>query len=312
MTALSERLTEITYLGPEGTFADSAVSAMPELAGLTTKPSSSISAAFDAVRLGTADAALVPIENSVEGSVAVTLDELNTAEPLAILGEVAVPVGFTLVARTPMELTDVTAVGTHPHAAAQCRAWLAKNLPDAHVVPTMSTAGAAAALSGEAPGFNAAIVPPIAARRYDVAILAEKLQDNDDAWTRFVLVGRPGHLPDPTGSDKSSLVLFMKANRSGALLEILSELAIRGVNLTRIESRPTRRVLGEYCFSLDLEGHLHDDRVAEALMGLHRVCSDVRFLGSYPSHGAHPNPLPAGVTDEDFAAARTWVAGLDT
>lgn len=311
MSALSSYSVErVTFLGPRGTFADAAVQAMESISGLPAEPAASVPAAFESVRQHTADAALVPIENSVEGSVSVTLDELNSDQPLIILDEVAVPVRFALVSTAPLRLDEVVAVGTHPHAAAQCRDWLAANVPQAEVVPTMSTAGAATEMLTASPPYNAAIVPRAATRRFDVSVLAEDIGDNADAWTRFVLVGRSGPPPDPTGCDKTSLVLFMRANRAGALLEILTELAIRGVNLTRIESRPTRRVLGEYCFSIDLEGHVTDARVADALTGLKRICADVRYLGSYPRHGATQSQLREGVSDADYAQAKAWFGSL--
>ena len=303
-------LDSIAFLGPKGTFADSALASLASVAGIQTVPAESVPKAFERVRSETVDAALVPIENSVEGSVSVTLDELNGATDLVILDEVVLPVQFVLVARQGMKLEGVTAVGTHPHAAAQCRKWLARNLPQAQTIPSMSTAGAGAALLADDAPYDAAIVPPIAAERYPLAVLAEDIADNVEAWTRFVLVGRPGRVPNPTGNDKTSLVLFIRANQSGALLEILTELAVRGVNLTRIESRPTRRVLGEYSFSVDLEGHLTDARVAEALMGLKRVCADVRFLGSYPRHSQGPSEAPFGTSDAEYATAADWLRSL--
>ena len=307
----SEWLDSIAFLGPKGTFADSALSGLASVAGVPTVPAESVPKAFEMVRSEAVDAALVPIENSVEGSVSVTLDELNGSTDLVILDEIVLPVQFALVARPETTLADVTAVGTHPHAAAQCRGWLAENLPRAQTIPSMSTAGAATTLLSDSAPYDAAIVPPIAAQRYPLTVLAQDIADNVEAWTRFVLVGRSGRVPEPTGNDKTSLVLFIRANQSGALLEILTELAVRGVNLTRIESRPTRRVLGEYSFSVDLEGHLSDARVAEALMGLKRVCADVRFVGSYPRHNQGPTPAPVGTTDADYAAAADWLRSLE-
>jgi prephenate dehydratase len=132
--------------------------------------------------------------------------------------------------------------------------------------------------------------------------------DTTGALTRFVLVARPDRLPDPTGSDKTSLVAFIRDNHTGALLEVLTEFAARGVNLTRIESRPTKDLLGKYCFSLDCEGHIADARVGDALAALHRICADVRFLGSYPRAEGDGKPLPPGRSDGDFAAAADWLA----
>ena len=132
--------------------------------------------------------------------------------------------------------------------------------------------------------YDAALAPSIAAEVYGLEVLADDVADNDEAWTRFVLISRPGAVPAPTGADKSTLFLYMREDHPGALLEILTEFSVRGVNLTRIESRPTRKALGDYYFSVDCEGHVADARVGEALAGLHRICAQVRFLGSYPRH----------------------------
>ena len=140
--------------------------------------------------------------------------------------------------------------------------------------------------------------------------LAEDIQDNDDATTRFVLVRLPGEIPAPTGADKTTLSLYMRQDEPGALLAILTEFAVRGVNMTRIESRPTKKALGDYFFSVDVEGHVADARVSEALMGLHRICLDVRFLGSYPRHDGREPVLRPGVTDTDFAEASKWLDQL--
>ena len=155
-------------------------------------------------------------------------------------------------------------------------------LPDATVAPALSTAEAAATLADGSGPHDAAIAAPIAAERYRLEVLASDVEDNPDAVTRFVLVGRPDQPPLPTGHDKTTLVAFISDDHAGALLEVLTEFAVRGVNLTRIESRPTGEGMGRYCFSIDCEGHVDDARVGEALTGLRRVCPDIRFLGSYP------------------------------
>jgi prephenate dehydratase len=179
-----------------------------------------------------------------------------------------------------------------------------------HLIPESSTAAAAAALLEDPAPYDAAIAQSLAAQRYGLEILASNIADNDDASTRFVLVQRPGALPSRSGADKTTLTLFMRADHSGALLEILTEFAVRGINLTRIESRPTKKVLGDYYFSIDLEGHVDDARVGEALMGLRRVCADVRFLGSYPRHDCREPVLRSGVSDEDYDDAREWLAQI--
>ncbi len=256
------------------------------------------------------DEALVPIENSVEGSVSVTLDELASGKRLVIVDEVVIPVRFALMARPGTRMSDVGRLATHPHAQAQVRQWLSDNLPDAAVIPAMSTAAAAAALLEDPPAFEAAVAQRIAAEIYGLDVLADDIQDTDDATTRFVLVRLPGEIPPPTGADKTTLSLYMRQDEPGALLAILTEFAVRGVNMTRIESRPTRKALGDYYFSVDVEGHVADARVSEALMGLHRICLDVRFLGSYARHDGKQPVLRAGVTDTDFADARQWLDRL--
>jgi len=270
------------YLGPEGTFAEAALRTLPAAAKAELQPQPSVAAALDAVRRGDADHALVPIENSVEGSVSTTLDELASGDPLMVTREVVLPVSFALMVRPGTGLHAVRRVATHPHAHAQCRRWLATVLPEALVVPALSTAEAAKTLADGTGTYDAAIAAPIAAERYQLEVLATDVEDNPDAVTRFVLVGRPGQPPLPSGHDKTTLVAFISDDHAGALLEVLTEFAVRGVNLTRIESRPTGQRLGRYCFSIDCEGHVDDARVGEALTGLRRVCPDVRFLGSYP------------------------------
>jgi prephenate dehydratase len=303
------RPARYAFLGPEGTFAEQALQGLPAARGAHLLPEPSVPAALDAVRGGEADGAMVPLENSVEGAVAVTLDELATGEPLVVTREALLPVTFDLLARAGTALSGVTTVLTHPHAAAQCRRWLSEHLPGADVRPALSTAAAARAVA-EDRAADAAIAAPIAAARYRLAVLAEGIGDTADAVTRFVLVSRPAPPARPTGTDKTSLVAYIADDHPGALLEILTELAVRGVNLTRIESRPTGVGLGRYCFSIDAEGHVAEARVGEALMGLRRVCSDVRFLGSYPRADGAGSPVRRGTADADFAAAAAWLAAV--
>ena len=298
------------YLGPEGTFTEQALRTLPAAAKAELAPSATVTVALDAVRDGEADGAVVPIENSVEGSVPVTLDELATGAPLMITREMTVPVSFSLLARPGTGAGDVRRVATHPHAAAQTRRWCALHLPGAEVVHTSSTAHAAFMLTRPDAGWDAAISAPVAAEHYRLATLASEIADNPDAQTRFVLVSRPGPPPPSTGRDKTSIVAFMREDHPGALMEILEQLTMRGVNLTRIESRPTGAALGNYCFSIDAEGHVEDARVGEALMGLRRVCADVRFLGSYERHDGQAPEIRAGTSDREFLDASAWLARL--
>jgi len=303
-------VTRISFLGPRGTFAEAALRTLAIAHGAELLPAASVHAALGMVRAGESDLALVPIENSVEGAVTLTLDELTNGSPLVIVDEAVLPVQFSLVAPDGVALADIHRIATHPHAHAQVMGWLRANLPDAVVLPALSTAGAAAALLEVPRPFDAAIAQAIAAEIYGLAILADDIGDTKDATTRFVLVSKPGAMPDPTGADKTTLSLFMRADHPGALLAILTEFSVRGVNMTRIESRPTRRALGDYFFSVDIEGHVADARVAEALMGLHRICLDVRYLGSYPRHDGKAPVLRQGVTDADFAEATQWLGQL--
>jgi prephenate dehydratase len=295
------------YLGPQGTFAEAALRSLPEAADGVLLPQPSVPAALLAVREGAADAAVVPFENSVEGSVASTLDELANGEQLQIKAEIFLPVHFALLVRDGTAADAVKTVATHPHAEAQCRTWLRERLPGAEVVLVGSTsAGAAGVADGQ---YDAAISAPIAAQTYGLSALAADLADNPGAVTRFVLLTRPGPPPPRTGCDRTTLVAYIRDNHTGALLEVLTEFAVRGINLTRIESRPTKERLGQYCFSLDCEGHLADARVGDALAALHRTCADLRYLGSYPrSDGGEPAPLRTGAADADFAAAAVWLA----
>ena len=303
------------YLGPEATFTEAAALRFPALAGATLEPSPTVHAAIAAVRTGDVTGAVVPVENSVEGSVNATLDELIRGEPLAIAAEVLLPVTFTLLARPGTDLADVRRIVTHPVAEAQCRAWVMAKLPDAVIAMGPSTAAAAAAVANRTPGpdgtvYDAAIAAPLAGERYGLDALAVDIGDDSDAVTRFVLVLPPGKPSRPTGSDKTTLVAFIRDDHPGALLEILEQFSARGVNLTRIESRPTGNGMGRYCFAIDVEGHVADARVGEAMMGLRRVCANVRFLGSYArADGVRPPVLP-GTANGDFADAATWLEQL--
>jgi prephenate dehydratase len=295
------------YYGPAGTFTHQALLTFSTEAAT---PFATVGEALDAVRSGEVEAALVPIENSVEGGVTVTLDTLASGRRLMITREVLLPVQFNLYARPGTGLAGVRRVLTHPHAAAQVRGWLAAHLPHATVTEGGSTAGAAQEVSDPSSKFDAAVCAEVAGEMYGLDAVATGIADNASAVTRFVLVSRPAEPPRRTGADKTTLVAYMHTDRAGALLEILEQFSGRGVSLCRIESRPTKTGIGNYCFSIDAEGHLRDPRLAEAMLGLHRICEDVIFLGSYArADGVRPE-VARGFTDEDFAAARDWYASL--
>ncbi|MET8503813.1 prephenate dehydratase [Streptomyces sp. NPDC004787] len=301
--------TRYTYLGPEGTFTEAALRTLPEAATRELVPMVSVPAALDAVRNGDAAAALVPIENSVEGGVTATLDELASGEPLMIYREVLLPIAFALLVRPGTKLSEIKTVTGHPVAQPQVRNWLRENLPDAVWESVASNAdGARLVQEGR---FDAAFAGEFAAATYGLEPLVTEIHDAENAETRFVLVGRPARPAAPTGADKTSVVLWLGEDHPGALLELLQEFAVRGVNLMLIQSRPTGAGIGNYCFAVDAEGHIADRRVGEALMGLKRICPNVRFLGSYPRAGVSPQdvrPLRRGTTDAEFTAASDWLA----
>ena len=297
------------YLGPKGTFTEAAFLQMPIAQGADLIPAESVREALTLVRTGKVFGALVPIENSVEGSVATTLDELGHGESLEIIDEIAIPVEFALLAKPGTSISEIKRIATHPHAHAQCVDWLHKNTPGVHVLPAMSTAAAAEELSAGA-NYDAAICSVAAAKHYDLEILAQGIGDSDSAWTRFVLVSKPGHAQPSTGNDKTTLSLFMHRNQPGALLNILTEFAVRGVDLSRLESRPTKQQLGDYFFSIDCVGHIDDENLGDALIELRRICADVKFLGSYPRHdnaSTHGEVIDVVKSNVD---PQTWLENL--
>ena len=299
----------VAYLGPEGTFCQAALQAVDAAAEQLSCPT--IRAALAAVRDGAAERAVVPIESSVEGVVTATLDDLANGNDLVIVAELQIPIAFALLAAPGTTLGDVKRVGGHPLALPQCRGWLAANLPDCEWVPVASNAEAARQTADG--HLDAALAGAFAADRYGLEVLVPDVHDRDNAVTRFVVVappGPPGPLPRPTGTDRTSVAAFLAEDHAGALLEILTEFAVRGINLTTIQSRPTGDRLGQYYFFIDCEGHVDDARVGEALMGLRRVCRQVRFLGSYARCDGAVTQVRPGTSDAEFAAAAAWLGRL--
>ena len=299
-------MARIAYLGPEGTFTEAALLRMiaagivPGGGEAHPQPADSTPAALAEVRAGNAEFACVPIENSIEGSVLPTLDSLATGSPLQIYAEMTLDVAFSIVAPTPCELRRVHTVAAFPIAAAQVRHWLAANLPHATVIPANSNAAAAQDVA--AGRADAAVSTALAAQRYKLATLAEGVVDELNARTRFVLAGPVGPPPPRTGADRTSVVLRL-SNTPGALVAAMSEFGMRDIDLTRIESRPTRTELGTYIFCIDFVGHVDDSAVAEAHKALHRRCTDVRYLGSWPT-GSATGAVPPQPDEADRWLAR--------
>lgn len=268
------------FLGPPGTFTQEALLQVvdPEQADLVYYPT--IEEVIAAVEQGDVERGMVPIENSVEGTVNASVDALGfDTEGLLIEREVILPVRLHLLARPQTTLADVKEVYSMPHATAQCRRWLREKLPGVKIIAANSTAEAAGRVAYEK-ASAAAIGPNLAAQLFALEVIARDVTDHPEAETRFVVVGREA--AEPSGRDKTSLVAFIAEDKPGALLEILQVFAERDINLTKLESRPTKRVLGEYCFFIDLEGHVEDDVVADALKTLEAKVARLKSLGSYP------------------------------
>lgn len=305
----SDAPLRIVFLGPFGTFTEQAVWQVAP-AGAELVPVTSVSQAFAAVRRGDADRAVVPIENSIEGGVNATLDALSVGDPLVIVSEMLVHVTFNLALLPGVDPSSVKRIGTHPHAWAQCRQWVEATFPGAIHVPTTSTAAAAELLAAGEATFDAALCNSTSVERYGLVAAFTDVADNPGAVTRFVMVSRPGSLPPFSGADKTTILVALPVNRAGALLTLLEQFAVRGIDLSRIESRPSGDGLGSYNFSIDIVGHIREERVQAALVGLHRMCPEVRFMGSYPRVDGVRAEVPAGASDEDFRVGREWVASL--
>lgn len=309
---LSENVTTApaySYLGPAGTFTEAALAQVPEAQGQTWRSVNNVGEALADVVSGRSVAAMIAIENSVEGGVTATQDALANIPNLRIIGEYLVPVEFELVARKGTSLADVKIVNAHPVAYAQCRGWLEKTIPQHGHIPSSSNVAAAASLL-EGNTADAAIAPVGISRHYDVEVLASGISDNSNAVTRFVLVSKTTELPLPTGSDKTSLIVELPDDRSGSLLEMLEQFATRGVNLSLIQSRPIGDEFGRYRFVIDAEGHARDERVADALLGLRRFSPQVIFLGSYPRADKVTTEHSKRYADDIFTDARSWLAEI--
>jgi len=253
--------------------------------------------------------AVVPVENSIEGGVSATLDALAGTELIRIYGEYLVPVTFNLVARPGTKLSSVKTVATHPVAYAQSRKWLLDKLPGHVHLPTTSTASAAKDLI-ESSYADAAIAAPTINNHFKLTTLAKNIGENKQAQTRFIQIGLAGDLPKATGADKTSVIVELPTDRPGSLLEMLEQFATRGVNLTRIESRPIGDRLGRYRFNIDAEGHVLDDSVGEALAGLHRFSPKVSFLGSYPRADKQQTAPSGNNSNGQYGEAKKWLEAI--
>ncbi len=308
MERAPQQARRIAYLGPEGTFSEEALLSLAELADSEPVAFATIGEALDAADRGEVEAAFVPIENSIDGTVSATLDHLVFDAELFIQLESVLDVHLHLLAPHGSAMADIGTVVSIPVALAQCRRFLQTQLPGVELVAATSTAEAARQVAASGKAAMAAIAPALAGRIYGLDDLREGIEDFGGNQTRFVLVAR-SVVAEPTGQDRTSLVCFQQADRPGNLHQILGQFAARSLNLTKIESRPTKLGLGDYCFVIELEGHVADEVVGDCLKELHSTLAEVKFLGSYPVAGEKAPERREEVASQR-AEANRWLADL--
>lgn len=304
-----DRGHRIAFFGPFGTFTEQALRTQPDLATGDVVAYRTVPDVLDAVTSGEVDFGFVPIENSIEGMVNFTLDALAFDHELVIIREVVLDIHMSLAARPGVALEDITEVLSIPVATAQCHRFLREFLPHAEIRTASSTAGAAQVVSQDPSSSVAAIAPRLAAELYGLEVLAENIEDHEGNQTRFVVVARSG-IPQPTGHDRTALVVYQRADQPGSLISILQEFAARRLNLSNLISRPTKLGgLGDYCFIVFVEGHLADDLLADAMRALHAKQGAVKFFGSWPRADGHAHDARAHA-DERWQLADDWVQQL--
>jgi len=296
-------LARVGFLGPEGSFSHEAVATLGDVEAVAC---GSIADVLADVSDGSLTTGLVPLENAIEGTVSATIDGLVFDHDLVIVREVVLPIHLHLLARPGVAPAQVTRVASYVHALAQVRGYLA-TLPGARIDHTTSTSQAARE-TAESTEPWAAVGSAIAAELFGLEIIAADIADHPENATRFVEVGR-GAIPAPTGHDRTSIVCFQDADRPGSLYGILGRFAARDINLTKLESRPTKRGLGDYCFVIEFDGHVGDDLVADCLADLQAHLVRVKFLGSYPVTGEEARDRRAEV-GAARGAAREWIETL--
>ena len=305
--AASARL-RVGFLGPPGTFTEQALLTQSDLAAADLVPFPTMADVLRATETGEVDLGFVAIENSIEGTVNVTSDTLAFDVDVLIQREVVIGIQQHLMGVRGATIAGIAEVISIPHATAQARQFLQRELPGVRTRAANSTAEAAQLVAETGDPKVAAIGNELAAGLYGLEVLAADIEDHPENQTRFVAV-KPHVVPAPTGHDKTSIVVAQRADRPGSLLAILQEFAARSINLTKLESRPTKKALGDYCFLLDLEGHVHDEVVGDCLKALHAKHGTVKFLGSYPS-AASGGPAARAEADEAGREADAWLADI--
>jgi prephenate dehydratase len=310
VTGAVDPTATIGFLGPSGTFTEEALRSEPGLAHAQLRPLPSFIHVLSAVADGTVDYGFVALENSIEGTVSIALDQLVFERNLHIVGEVVLPVTQNLLAPPGATLHGIKRVVSFPHATGQCRTWLSANLTDVEEVAASSTAEAVRQVAEEGTPDTAAIGTALAAKLYGLDVLAARIEDHIDNATRFVLVAPPtAGIPAPSGHDKTSIVCFQSSDHPGSLHGILGQFSARDLNLVKLESRPTKKALGDYCFIIDFEGHVAEEVVADCLRDLHAGLRKLKFLGSYPAAGEH-GPARRRLADRAWRAADKWIADV--
>lgn len=270
-----EKTVRVAYLGPEATFTHMAVKRQFGLSARAI-PVGTIAGVFEEVERGTADFGVVPVENSTEGVVNHTLDTF-VESGLHISAEIVLEISHCLLVRPGIEVSEVDRVYSHPQALAQCRRWLSANLPRATLIEAGSTAEAARLAREDARG--AAVASELAGKLYDLAVARRNIADLAQNVTRFLVIGKKQ--ADPTGNDKTSILLAIR-DEPGILYKVLQPFSHAGINMTKIESRPSRRRPWEYVFFIDVDGHQKDEPIARALAQVRTLCESMKVLGSYP------------------------------
>jgi prephenate dehydratase len=302
-------VASVAFFGPSGTFTEEALLTQEDLSSAALLPKASIADVLEAVSSGEVEVGFVPIENAIEGTVNETMDALIFSYELLIFREVILDIHLHLMGRRGAKLGDITRVHSYPHALAQCRDFLGRERPDALTVASTSTADAARWVGEEGTPHDGAIAPRLAASLYGLEILASDIEDHPDNQTRFVAVTKD-RIPPATGHDRTLIVCFQDADRPGSLYGILGQFAARDINLTNLQSRPTKRGLGEYCFVIEFDGHLADHVVRDCLRDLRAHLANIKFLGSHPITGISG----AAVREESSRAHREadeWIASLE-
>lgn len=307
-TAGTPTAARIAFLGPPGTFGEEALLTQADYALAELVPMASHAEVIDATERGDVDLGFLGFENSIEGSVRSVLDHLIFETDLLIQREVVLPITQNVLAPAGVALADVRRIVSFPDAMEQCREYFARTLPDVELVAANSTAEAVQLVATQRPPATAALGTALAAKLYGLDVLAPGVEDHPDNSTRFVAVGREG-IPAPTGHDKTSIVLFQESDRPGNLHLMAAQFAARDINLTKFESRPTKKSLGDYCFIIDFTGHVADEIVADCLRTLRADLGQVKFLGSYPAAGEQGETIRRDAVAA-WREADDWISSL--